>query len=38
MDIADLKGVAVYCIEIAGWSAKRKQAAEDFPGAYWFER
>ena len=37
MDNADLKGVAVYCIEIAGWSAKRKQAAEDFPGAYRFE-
>jgi hypothetical protein len=33
----DLAGVAVYCIEIAAWSAKRKQAAEDFPGAYWFD-
>ena len=34
---ADLQGVAVYCIEIAGWSAKRRQTVEDFPGAYRFE-
>ena len=34
---AELEGVAVYCIEIAAWSAKRRQAAEDFPGAYRFE-
>ena len=33
---SELEGVAVYCIEIAGWSAKRKQVAEDFPGAYRF--
>lgn len=34
---AELEGVAVYCIEIAGWSAKRKQVPEDFPGAFHFE-
>jgi uncharacterized protein len=34
---AELEGVAVYCIEIASWSAKRKQVADDFPGAYRFE-
>lgn len=33
----ELEGVAVYCIEIAAWSAKRKQVAEDFPGAYLFD-
>jgi hypothetical protein len=33
---AELEGVAVYRIEIAGWSAKRKQAEQDFPGAYDF--
>jgi nitroimidazol reductase NimA-like FMN-containing flavoprotein (pyridoxamine 5'-phosphate oxidase superfamily) len=33
----ELDGVAVYCIEIAGWSAKRKQAPADFLGAYRFE-
>jgi uncharacterized protein len=33
----DLFGVAVYCIEVAGWSAKRRQAAQDFSGAYRFE-
>ncbi|OGO38542.1 MAG: hypothetical protein A2W35_16015 [Chloroflexi bacterium RBG_16_57_11] len=34
---ADLEGVAVYCIEIVGWSAKRRQAVEYFRGAYRFE-
>jgi nitroimidazol reductase NimA-like FMN-containing flavoprotein (pyridoxamine 5'-phosphate oxidase superfamily) len=34
---AELEGVAVYCIEIAAWSAKRKQAPEDFDGAYQLE-
>jgi hypothetical protein len=38
MNETDLEGVAVYCIEIAAWSAKRKQAAEDFPGAYRFDQ
>jgi hypothetical protein len=33
----ELEGVAVYCIEIAAWSAKRKQVADDFPGAYRIE-
>jgi nitroimidazol reductase NimA-like FMN-containing flavoprotein (pyridoxamine 5'-phosphate oxidase superfamily) len=37
MDESDLKGVAVYCIEIAGWSGKRRQAAQDVPGAYRLE-
>ncbi len=31
---AELARTAVYCIQIEEWSAKRKQAAEDFPGAY----
>jgi hypothetical protein len=34
---SELEGVAVYCLEIAGWSAKRKQVQGDFPGAYRFE-
>jgi nitroimidazol reductase NimA-like FMN-containing flavoprotein (pyridoxamine 5'-phosphate oxidase superfamily) len=33
----DLKGVAVYRIEIEAWSGKRRQAAEDFPGAFWYQ-
>lgn len=32
----ELHGVRVYRIDIAAWSAKRKQAPEDFPGAYRF--
>jgi uncharacterized protein len=32
----DLEGVVVYRIAIQSWSAKRKQADEDFPGAYRF--
>jgi uncharacterized protein len=34
LEQSDLKGVAVYSIEIIGWSAKRKQAEKDYPGAY----
>lgn len=34
---AELEGVAVYCIEIASWSAKRKQAPQGFSGAYRLE-
>lgn len=34
---SELEGVAVYCIEIAGWSAKRKQVPQEFPGAFRFE-
>ncbi len=30
----DLEGLAVYRIDIQSWSAKRKQADQDFPGAY----
>ena len=33
----ELAGVAVYRIDIQSWSAKRKQAPDDFPGAYRFE-
>jgi hypothetical protein len=33
----ELHGVNVYRLDIAHWSAKRKTAAEDFPGAYRFE-
>ena len=33
----DLTGVAVYRIEIEEWSGKRRQAAEDFPGAFWYD-
>lgn len=33
----ELQNVAVYCIEIAGWSAKRKLVQDDFPNAYRFE-
>jgi nitroimidazol reductase NimA-like FMN-containing flavoprotein (pyridoxamine 5'-phosphate oxidase superfamily) len=36
MDESELHGVTVYRVDVAGWSAKRKQAAEDFPGAYDF--
>jgi nitroimidazol reductase NimA-like FMN-containing flavoprotein (pyridoxamine 5'-phosphate oxidase superfamily) len=33
----DMRGVAVYRIDIQSWSGKRKQAAEDFPGAFKFK-
>lgn len=33
----ELGGVSVYRIEISAWSAKRKTAPEDFPGAYRFD-
>lgn len=32
----ELNGVTVFRVDVAGWSAKRKQAADDFPGAYKF--
>jgi nitroimidazol reductase NimA-like FMN-containing flavoprotein (pyridoxamine 5'-phosphate oxidase superfamily) len=32
--LQELKKTAVYRIEIEQWSAKRKQVAEDFPGAF----
>lgn len=33
----ELNGVSVFRIDIAAWSAKRKVAPEDFPGAYRFQ-
>jgi nitroimidazol reductase NimA-like FMN-containing flavoprotein (pyridoxamine 5'-phosphate oxidase superfamily) len=33
----ELKRTAVYRIQIDSWSGKRKQAAEDFPGAYFYQ-
>lgn len=32
----DLARTAVYRLKIESWSAKRKSAAEDFPGAFWY--
>jgi nitroimidazol reductase NimA-like FMN-containing flavoprotein (pyridoxamine 5'-phosphate oxidase superfamily) len=32
----ELKRTSVYKIAIDSWSGKRKQAAEDFPGAFWY--
>ncbi|MBI5030913.1 MAG: pyridoxamine 5'-phosphate oxidase family protein [Chloroflexi bacterium] len=32
----ELARTLVYRIDIEEWSGKRKQAAEDFPGAFWF--
>ncbi|MDI6697273.1 MAG: pyridoxamine 5'-phosphate oxidase family protein [Anaerolineales bacterium] len=34
----ELVGVAVIRIDVADWSAKRKQVAADFPGAYRWEQ
>ncbi|CAG0941208.1 hypothetical protein ANRL1_00443 [Anaerolineae bacterium] len=33
----ELTHTAVYRIEIEEWSGKRRQAAEDFPGAFWYD-
>ena len=33
----ELDATAVYRLEISEWSAKRKQVAEDFPGAFRYE-
>ncbi|MCC6614392.1 MAG: pyridoxamine 5'-phosphate oxidase family protein [Anaerolineae bacterium] len=32
----ELKRTAVYRIDIESWSGKRKQVADDFPGAFWY--
>ena len=32
----ELKRTSVYRIEIDSWSGKQKQAAEDYPGAFWY--
>jgi uncharacterized protein len=32
----ELARTAVYCIAIDSWSGKRKQVAEDFPGAFYY--
>jgi uncharacterized protein len=32
----DLKRTAVYRIDITAWSGKKKQVADDTPGAYWY--
>jgi uncharacterized protein len=34
--LEELVRTAVYRIEIEQWSGKRKQVAEDFPGAFWY--
>jgi len=34
----ELARTAVYRIDIEEWSGKRKQAAQDFPGAFWYPR
>jgi nitroimidazol reductase NimA-like FMN-containing flavoprotein (pyridoxamine 5'-phosphate oxidase superfamily) len=34
LQVDELHGTAVYRIEIESWSAKRKSAPEDFPGAF----
>jgi nitroimidazol reductase NimA-like FMN-containing flavoprotein (pyridoxamine 5'-phosphate oxidase superfamily) len=33
----ELARTAVYRIEIEQWSGKRKQVAEDYPGAFWYD-
>jgi nitroimidazol reductase NimA-like FMN-containing flavoprotein (pyridoxamine 5'-phosphate oxidase superfamily) len=33
----DLKTTAVYRINIESWSGKKKEVADDFPGAYWYQ-
>lgn len=33
----DLKTTAVYRIDIESWSGKKKEVADDFPGAYFYE-
>ena len=33
----ELHGLAVYRLEILGWSGKRYESSQDFPGAYRFE-
>jgi uncharacterized protein len=32
----ELKRTAVYRIDIDSWSGKKKEVAEDFPGAFWY--
>ncbi len=33
----ELARTSVYRMDIEAWTGKRKQVAEDFPGAYWYE-
>ena len=33
---AELKRTSVYRLDIDAWSGKKKEAAPDFPGAYWY--
>jgi len=33
---SELKRTAVYAIDIEAWTAKKKEVAADFPGAYWY--
>ncbi len=33
----ELVRTAVYRLDIEAWSGKRKQVAEDFPGAFWYQ-
>lgn len=34
--VEDLKRTAVYRIDITAWSGKKKEVADETPGAYWF--
>ena len=34
----ELARTAVYRIEIEQWSGKRKQVADDYPGAFWYDQ
>ena len=36
LEAEEMLGAAVYRLEISGWSAKRKEAPDDFPGAFTF--
>jgi nitroimidazol reductase NimA-like FMN-containing flavoprotein (pyridoxamine 5'-phosphate oxidase superfamily) len=36
IDEAEMRGVAVYRIDIDAWSAKRKRVEPNFPGAFYF--
>ncbi|QPC83524.1 pyridoxamine 5'-phosphate oxidase family protein [Phototrophicus methaneseepsis] len=32
----ELKRTSVFCIRIEEWSGKKKEVADDFPGAFWY--
>ena len=37
LDLEQMRDTAVYRVDIQSWSAKREQAPDDFPGAFYFE-